>query len=301
MKKALLALLSALLVITAIQPVQAQDQKVLVIIDDAINSNNFPSIIHEVCYTTVRNMSCPNGKFFMEGKGAASAPGTKQFHGDAMVKTALSTNPNIKIIFIRVYNVNATGSATTPSNGSTILSALNWVNQNASIYSIDAVSISLSGIRTDVKTKVQSLHIGCTDPSILNPFTSQADQLNAKNIPTFAATGNDGSSTLVGFPACVPGFIGVGTVIDQVQWVGETATNRGPGLDLVANSGGRGSSFSTAVASSTYVLDNTYVSYSEYSKSLTKQNVRYCIRPVGKTSGCSGVYDTVTNVPTVLK
>ena len=80
MKKALLALLSIGIAFTAIQPAQAEDQKVLAIIDSAINSKNFPSIIHEVCFTKVKsldpnqNMSCPNGELFMEGPGAASAP-----------------------------------------------------------------------------------------------------------------------------------------------------------------------------------------------------------------------------------
>ena len=48
MKKVLLALLSIALAFTALAPAQAEDQKVLAIIDSAINSKNFPSIIHEV-------------------------------------------------------------------------------------------------------------------------------------------------------------------------------------------------------------------------------------------------------------
>ena len=80
MKKTLLAILSIAIAFTAMQPSQAQDEKVLAIIDTAINAKNFPSIIHEVCFTTVKssiptqNMSCPNGELFMEGPGAASAP-----------------------------------------------------------------------------------------------------------------------------------------------------------------------------------------------------------------------------------
>jgi hypothetical protein len=50
MKKTLLALLSAVLLITVVQPAQAEDQKVLAIIDSAINSNNFPSIIQEAFF-----------------------------------------------------------------------------------------------------------------------------------------------------------------------------------------------------------------------------------------------------------
>jgi hypothetical protein len=298
MKKILVALLSIAIAFTAMQPSQAQDQKVLVIIDTAINSKNFPSIIHEVCFTTVKsaifsqNMSCPNGELFMEGPGAASAPWPLQpnssnfnlnsptFHGDTMVKSALVTEPNTKIVFIRVHNVSSLGNSSTPFNGSTILSALNWVNSNASKYSIDAISISQSGINTDLRTRARSWHIGCTDSSILSSFTNQVSQLNAKNIPTFVATGNDGLNTLVGFPACVPGVIGVGSLANETQLDG--STNTGAGLDMVAR--GRvsitkyngsstdafGTSVATAVAASSYVNKNTFATFQEYINSLAK-------------------------------
>ena len=297
MKKALLALLSIAIAFTALAPAQAEDQKVLAIIDSAINSKNFSSIIHEVCFTTVKspivnqNMSCPNGELFMEGTGAASAPwpasiNNGTYHGDTMVKSALVKNPNTKIVFIRVYNVSSVGNSSTPFDGSTILSAIDWVNKNASKYSIDAVSISLSGINTTTK----SLHIGCTNPSIFNPFVSKVSELNVKNIPTFVATGNDGLKTIVGFPACITGVIGVGSSTDTVDAgtvVGETATNRGPGLDMVAP--GRvsitkyngsptdtaGTSVATVLSASSYVNKNTFKTFTEYLDALPKQKIKF--------------------------
>jgi len=287
MKKALLALLSATLLITLTQPAQAEDQKVLAIIDTAINSKNFSSIIHEVCFTSVKsattsqNMSCPNGELFMEGTGAASAPwpasvNNGTYHGDTMVKSALVNNPNIKIVFIRVYNVSSIGNSSTPYDGSTIIKALDWINNNASKYSIDAISISLSGINTATK----SLHIGCTDPAILNPFQNQVAMLNSKNVPTFAATGNDRLTTIVGFPACVPGVIGVGALGNETQL--EKATNTGPGLDMVARStlsitkyngssiNTAGTSVASVVSAASYVNRNTFKTFGEYLSSLPK-------------------------------
>jgi hypothetical protein len=287
MKKALLALLSATLLITVTQPAQAEDQKVLAIIDTAINSNNFSSIIHEVCFTTIKstnpsqNMSCPNGELFMEGKGSASAPwpasiNNGTYHGDTMAKAALVNNPNIKIVFIRAYNVSSLGNSSTPYDGSTIVKALDWVNNNASKYSIDAVSVSLSGINTATK----SLHIGCTDPTILNPFQNQVSSLNEKNVPIFAATGNDRLTTVVGFPACVPGVIGVGALGNATQL--EKATNTGPGLDMVALGTVRvtkyngsptntaGTSVATVVSAAAYVNRNTFKTFGEYLSSLPK-------------------------------
>jgi hypothetical protein len=291
MKKTLLALLTIALAFTAIAPVQAQDQKVLAVIDSAINSNNFPSIIHEVCFTTVKssnptqNMSCPNGELFMEGKGAASAAwpsniNSGTFHGDMMVKAALTVNPNLKIVFVRVHNVTSLGASGAPSDGSTILSALDWVNKNASKYSIDAVSVSMSGITTDLRTKAQSLHPGCTNPSILNPFTNQISQLSSANIPTFVATGNNASRTLVGFPACVPGAVGVGALGNATQLEG--LTNTGPGLDMVAPgkvtitkyngspTDTAGSSVATVISAASYVNRNTFKTFGEYLASLPK-------------------------------
>jgi hypothetical protein len=299
MKKVLLALLSSLLLIATIQPSQANDQKVLAIIDTAINSQKFSSIIHEVCFTTVKstivtqNMSCPNGELFMEGTGAASAPwptsiNNGTYHGDTMVKAALVNNPNIKIVFIRVYNVSSLGNSSTPFDGSTIISALDWVNKNSSKYSIDAVSISLSGINTDIKTKQKSLHVGCTTPAISNAFASQVSGLNTKNIPTFVATGNDGASTIVGFPACVPGVIGVGALANATQL--EKATNTGPGLSMVAlgkvtitkyngsPTDTAGTSVANVTSAASYVNRNTFKTFGEYLSSLPKiliNNVSY--------------------------
>ena len=295
MKKTLLAILSALLVITTVQPVQANDQKVLAILDTAINSNNFPQIIHEVCFTTVKsavpsqNMSCPNGELFMEGKGAASAPWPTSinnaiYHGDAMVKSALTVDSNIKIVFIRIANVTSLGNQSVPADGRTILSAMNWVSNNASKYSIDAVSISQSGVSTDLKTGTKSFHSQCGNPE----FANAVSQLSSVSVPVFAATGNDGLSHLVGFPACVPGVNGVGALANTVSGPFssatqlEKATNKGPGLDMTAPGKVRitkyngsptdtaGSSVATAVSAASYVGRNTFRNFGEYLSSLSK-------------------------------
>lgn len=295
MKKVLLALLAIALAFTAIAPAQAEDQRVLAIIDSAINSNNFPSIIHEVCFTTVKssnpaqNMSCPNGELFMEGKGAASAPWPLQrnsanfdvnnatFHGDSMVKSALTVNPNLKIVFVRFNDVTSLGNSL--GRPAALIAAIDWVSKNASKYSIDAVSISQSGVHTDMRTRVKTLHPECNSQVTINAVSS----LGANNIPTFAATGNDGLSTLVGFPACIPGVIGVGALANTTQL--ERATNTGSGLDMVAPTNLRitkyngselfafGTSVATAVSSASYVNRNTFKTFGEYLNSLPKISI----------------------------
>jgi len=231
MKKTLLALLSIAIAFTAVAPAQAQDERVLAIIDSAINSNNFPSIIHEVCFTTVKstnpkeNMSCPNGELFMEGKGAASAPwpasvNNATYHGDSMVKAALTVNPNLKIVFVRFNDVTSLGNSR--GDVKALASAINWVSQNAAKYSIDALSISQSTVSTG------NLALCSTDKVVINAVAS----LNTNNIPVFVATGNDRRRDVVGFPSCVNGAIGVGALGNATQL--EAATNTGPGLDMVA-------------------------------------------------------------------
>ena len=285
MKKALLALLTIALAFTALAPAQAEDQKVIAIIDTAINSNNFSSIIHEVCFTTVKssiptqNMSCPNGELFMEGRGAANSPlptnlNSGTYHGDSMVKAALATNPNVKIVFIRYSDVTSLGN--NRNDPAALISAMNWVSKNAVKYSIDALSISQSGVSTDTKTKARVLHPACSDATAINAVS----ELKKINVPTFAATGNDGLANLVGFPACVTDVIGVGALGSPTQF--EKVTNRGPGLDLVAlgkvsvtkYNGSptdiSGSSGATVVAASSYINKNTGKLFTDYINSLPK-------------------------------
>ena len=279
MKKALLALLSAVLVITAVQPAQAQDERVLAIIDSAINSNNFPQIIHEVCFTTVKskivsqNMSCPNGELFMEGKGAASAPwptsiNNATYHGDSMVKSALTVNPNLKIVFIRFNDVTSLGNSR--GDARALALAFDWVSKNASKYSIDALSVSQSSVSAN------NLKLCTNDTVTVDAVAS----LNANNIPVFAATGNDRRKDVVGFPSCVNGVIGVGALGNATQLEG--LTNTGPGLDMVAPGKVRitkyngsptdtaGSSVATAVSAASYVNRNTFSTFGEYLSSLSK-------------------------------
>ncbi len=286
MKKVLLALLSIALAFTAMQPSQAQDERVLAIIDSAINSNNFPSIIHEVCFTTVKsknpaeNMSCPNGELFMEGKGAAAAPwplqknstnfdvNNKTFHGDSMVKAALTVNPSLKIVFIRFNDVTSIGNSR--GDVRALTQAFDWVSKNAAKYSIDALSVSQSSVAAS------NLALCSTSTVVINSVAS----LNANNVPVFVATGNDKRRDVVGFPSCVNGAIGVGALANQVQL--EAATNTGAGLDMVAPGKVRitkyngsvtdsaGSSVATVISAASYVNRNTFKTFGEYLISLPK-------------------------------
>ena len=276
MKKVLLSILSIALAFTAIAPAQAQDQKVLAIIDTAIDSKVFPQVIHEVCFTT-HTPTCPNGQRSMEGPGAANlsvwprVSDSGAWHGDWMVKGALKVDPTIKIVFIRYVEI--TTSNTYRNDALSLIRAIDWVSKNADKYSIDALSISQSNIATSMLTQC------ITDKNTADSISSLVN----KNIPVFVATGNHSRSDIVGWPACFSGVTGVGALTTSTSSLLERATNRGPGLDLVTFGAfevqlGRtkgtfalaGSSGATVVAASTYLKNNTFKTFQEYLNSLPK-------------------------------
>ncbi|NDB82070.1 MAG: hypothetical protein EB127_04915 [Alphaproteobacteria bacterium] len=268
MKKLLTTLLSITIALVPLHVAQANDQKVLAIIDTTIDSNKIPSVIYEACFAqSGSDTSCPNGSGFMEGKGSANlqrvpASGSvSNFnHGTTMTQTALLTSPEIKIVFVRIAHITPNGSMGV-SNPESISRAVEWVSKNASKYSIDAVSISQS-----FTTATHLLR--CTnDTTIINAVSS----LNNQSVPVFASTGNDRLTDKVGFPSCVSGVIGVGalawsknTKLPADYTVMNPVTNRGPGLDVVAQGEQQigsvqytGTSIASAIAASLYVNKNT--------------------------------------------
>jgi len=281
MKKIVSALLVAILATLSVQATHAEDQKVLAVIDTAVDSSKIPSVIHEVCFTVSKSMGCPNGENFMEGKGAASSPlwpATQignlglVYHGYNATQAALAVSPEIKIVFIRMTGIAKTNGmqAADPEDPKSIIRALKWVSDNADKYSIDAVSISQAFI-TD---KALAL---CSDNTAVAPVAS----LGSKNIPVFAATGNNKLLDKVGFPACVPGVTGVGAFVKSQNLL-ETATNTGPGLDVVAENSidivrhnGTVASFgatsaATPIAASVFVSKNTYKTFDLFINSFKK-------------------------------
>lgn len=296
MKKLIIVGLSAVLALMAIEPAHAQDQKVLAVIDTAIDSNRVPQVIYEACFTVSLSMACPNGQRFMEGKGSASSPlwpsdpRKPVYHGHNVVQSALKTNPDLKIVFIRTADITVPNPTRRIIGGDqaafevdSMVRALKWVSENAAKYSIDAVATSQSSIVSDSSllraSSLTSYNASCVNQSAL----SSVSVLNSQNIPVFAATGNDESNTRVGFPAClnVDGVIGVGALIQNVNIIAK-ATNKGPGLDVVAQSSINvqrydgtpvdflGTSAATPIAAAIYVGSNRYTSVSLFINSLLK-------------------------------
>lgn len=223
MKKAV-GVISLALCAVFVQPAQAADEKVIAILDTAIDSSRFSNIIYEACFTG--NGTCPNKTIFQEGPGAANVDrwdATGMGHGHTLVYSAVKTNPDIKIVFVRIANV-APGSRLPMAfnEGKSLEKAIDWVAKNATKYSIDAVSISQS--RTNF--------VKGTCPKNAAVEGSVQQLLNA-NIATFVATGNDGFKDSIGFPACVPGVFPVGGLAPDGTII--SFSNTSPLVKVLAN------------------------------------------------------------------
>jgi hypothetical protein len=284
MKKIILALLAVTLLATAVQPAQAEDQKVLAIIDTAIDSNKVQSVIHEVCFTDSKDMSCPNGELFMEGKGSAvskvwpTSMNNATYHGHNMTQVALSVDADVKIVFVRVANITALGNSGVTTN--TLSLGMDWVSKNAAKYGIDAVSISQS---SNSKNNIDA----CSGTGELKDVGLRAinavSLLNLSSIPVFAGTGNNSNAPKtiapVGFPACITEAIGVGAVRPNLTELAPY-TNRGLGLDVISLGTAdtktykghvvtlSGTSVSTAIAATSYVKNKGSKTFVDFSKSL---------------------------------
>jgi hypothetical protein len=281
MKKIVLVLSSIVMSLVVISPVQAQEQKVLAIIDTAIDSSRMPNVIHEVCFTF--NRTCNNKSGFDEGPGSAGINNWRikgALHGFSMAQVATMADPNVKIVFIRISDEKVYDTFSIIRNdGGSLARALDWVSNNAPRFNIKAVSISQSRSNFPVGT--------CPSDRL---FESSVNSLRSQNVPTFVATGNDSKKNQIGFPACVSGVISVaGTDADynvvrssninattsllafvcfsfRGQACVETLDYFGVSRPIV------GTSTATVLAATLYLSKNTLGSFNEFLLTLPKSN-----------------------------
>jgi hypothetical protein len=285
-------IIAALLLLTIWVPVnaqaalknQTQSVPTLAIVDTAIDTS-LPifngKIVAEVC---IMDWSlCPNGSSFMEGPGSATLPSNQISldgfdHGTQMASAAVMSNPNMNIVFIRIFGFDPSlkgqvrngGLCNKPAGSvyrcvntnDVIAQALNWVSANKEKYNIKAVSMSqgshaLKPAGTNYCTNV---------PNVTNAVKA----LLSQNIPSFFATGNNRDYKRIDWPSCIPESVSVGGV-DQINEIlsntnvdkdiidffalGATGT---PELPYLVSPGGvlkngSGTSIATQVAASNFV------------------------------------------------
>lgn len=193
MKKLLLVVA---IVATSLTPAHAEPTQTVAVIDSGVNTALFTNIVTEVCI--LEYSYCPNGKPFMEGKGASNTPITTNAslnHGTEMISIINKVNPSVGIIPIRIVGITDKGNPYIYSNNA-VKSGLDWVVANYAKYNITAVNVSQGNI-----------FAGCRVPA----GTAEAvATLKANNVAVIGASGNGSSRTDMDSIACLPDVISVG-------------------------------------------------------------------------------------------
>lgn len=270
---------------TLLSPVQAQAaNESIVIIDNAIDST-LPEFNGKLIYEVCRPVSgiCPNGKTEQEGSGSATLPknmiyagNTWSYHGTVMSLIALKTNPDAKIIFIRVGTISG-GQISRTISDTALGTALDWVNKNRTQFNIVAVSSSLA---TDTNGTCPLNNAGNRN------IVANTNALVANGVAVFYPAGNNTRSKSVAFPACISSAFavsGTNSFSKDDGYVVSPLVTRSPDVEYyavgafntVVRNAVFGDSSSGTVSLAAYWLKNYRGSYST-----TKQYLDSVIKPI---------------------
>lgn len=185
-----------------------ENEKSLAIIDTGFDTT-IPSIngavFHEVCILDW--YACPNGVGFQEGVGSATLPQTiARFsgagHGTQMASIAVGTNPQIKLVLIRLIAYSERGQRLSVFD-STVTKAFRWIYENKERFNIGAVAMAQG-------------HHGLLQQRNYCPKSLELEklfvQLRNSDIPVFLPTGNSGDKSRIDWPACIPTAMAIGAV-----------------------------------------------------------------------------------------
>jgi hypothetical protein len=206
-KKIMLLVVVLLATLLPTQTASAVGEKTLVIIDSGINTDLAwakNAVVDEACFVEFHR--CPNGFSQMTGAGAskitpAMTTARSFSHGTQMASVAVTINPNVKIVSIRVAGLTPRG-VPTPYSGKAISWALDYVEANKARLNVGAVSISLGNSYRS------------TACPIVGNLQKQITNLMASGVAVAIAVGN-GGSTKIDYPACIPQAIAVGATEDR--------------------------------------------------------------------------------------
>lgn len=239
-------------------PAQAEPvQKNLVLIDTGFDTNleHIRSVtFYEVC---IMDWSmCPNSRNFQEGPGAAtissslnSAPGIN--HGTQMASIAAATNPEQKLILVRLIAYNARGQRL-PVSESSVIQAFKWIISKQVELNIGAVAMA-QGHHSLLSSKKYCPKSAQLERMIID--------LRVNNVPVFFPAGNSGDKSRIDWPACISGAFAIGSLDAKNQIASYSNYDRllndfyvlGTSLAFVpggGNSTATGTSVSTIVAAS---------------------------------------------------
>jgi subtilisin family serine protease len=169
-------------------------------------------VVAEGCFTPSRAGGggyCPNGSVEQIGVGAAApCTGTLECgHGTHVAGTAagngdgrLGVAHGASIIAAQVFTSSASPAEGVGTDEASVIRALEWIYTLRFSYRIAAVNLSLGG---------DPVATPCSGSAALLDVLGRLD---AARVAVVAAAGNDGATTRLSFPACLPGVVSVGSV-----------------------------------------------------------------------------------------
>lgn len=250
--KSLIAVFAALGMLFAATPAvnaEPADEQVVAIIDAGFDAERFgDSVILEACVLAF-SFGCNTISSGLEiGPGAAGTENELKSryhddweHGNLMAEAVLEANPNAKLILIR--NAKVFNNVMMKATSKDFDASIKWVEDNAELYGIDAVSYSMASHRyvakgggnVTVYERIVKIYDRLIDryesrglTSSVARFKALRDKYQAKidnagsiacpvpqatvdnikdlsdmGIPTFIAAGNNADKFNVSSPACV--------------------------------------------------------------------------------------------------
>lgn len=206
MRRSIMSIMTALLIGVTLHPANALPEKTLAIIDTGFNIEDSiisSHTVHEVCIMDY--YMCPNGQNFYETDTAAGLTANQirfsEFdHGSKMARAAIATNPNIKLVLIRIIAQAPNGNRMSTSEN-VVAKALQWVSKNYLLYNMGAVAMSQGTSRSDSNMR-NCLSIPAAEREIR--------YLKLHNVYSFFPIGNDRRTTQINWPACLSDSVAVG-------------------------------------------------------------------------------------------
>lgn len=182
-----------------LQPVHAEE-KSLVIIDQYFDVSKISGSVTVICVALDKCKNMP------KSSGIANS---KDGHGTAMAEIARINNPTAPLILIRSSQVTPKGEVYEPTVIE-FFNALTWVNKNHSNVFAISTSMNLSGNMSNPTDCKPTSNGGVNVKQYDLLVRDMVSQLKLKNIPVFAATGNDRTRKPVYYPACLVDVVSVG-------------------------------------------------------------------------------------------
>ncbi|MBC7871467.1 MAG: S8 family serine peptidase, partial [Chitinophagaceae bacterium] len=182
------------------------------IVDTGVNTSNpgiGASVVAQKCFVAPFSPGapggCPGGLAESDSAADSGEPGRQHGTNVAAIITAPDgVAPDAQIVAVRVLDNFGRGTSSDWMHG------LEWILQQNTDDLLDVKVINLSLGSNELYSSVES----CIEDAVAENLVVQ--QLLANGVIIVAATGNQGSTTGISAPACLPGVISVGAVYDEV-------------------------------------------------------------------------------------